>query len=390
MTVASAASTQATVAEAAAGDLQSALDRTTVARAWLAGDFSQRWQQRVDRGGPSFVLRLAAHNPADAFVVREVFTPAFRVLQSMSHGRLSIEPVWGEGSHVLTDGWRMVRDGLIDITACYSSRSPELGFKLFQGLFLPGLFPGAHVATLVSELLYRQWLMADFDRQGVRMGRLKATAGDVVFSRRPIRALDDMRGLRISASSGWHGEIYRQLGAIVCMKTSPQVAAAIASGEIDAAAMTDGSAQVFGVDRVTRYRLETGSLGRLNLEYCVSPRAYCALPSDLRAVLGAWFSGLAQAECQVFYGVGGAQARMHFARQGMETTRLDRNETLRLASFNAMVQGRFVANLDATGLPGTRFMRDLLANTRQFGKATENDLMQLAIDSPVVGINEPG
>ena len=377
------------MAQAAAEDLQSALDRTTLARAWLAGDFVQQWQQRVDRAGPSFALRLAAHNPSDAFVVREVFAPAFRVLHAMSRGRLSIEPVWGEGSHVLTDGWRMVREGLIDITACYSSRSPELGFKLFQGLFLPGIFTGVHVATLVSELLYRQWLMADFDRQGVRMGRLKATASDVVFSRRPIRTLEDMKGLRISASSGWHGEIYRQLGSIVCMKTSPQVAAAIASGEIDAAAMTDGSAQVFGVDKVTSYRLETSNLGRLNLEYCISPRAYDALPPDLRAVLGAWFSGLAQAECQVFYGVGGAQARMHFARQGMETTRLDEHDIDRLASFNAMVQGRFVANLEADGLPGTRFMQDLLASTWQFGRATENELMQSAIDAPVAGINEP-
>lgn len=377
------------MAEVAADDLQSALDCTTIARAWLAGDFVQRWQQRVDRTGPSFVLRLAAHNPSDAFVVREVFAPAFRVLHAMSRGRLLIEPVWGEGSHVLTDGWRMVREGLIDITACYSSRSPELGFNLFQGLFLPGIFPGAHIATLVSELLYRKWLMADFDRQGVRMGRLKATAGDVIFSRRPIRVLDDMKGLRISASSGWHGEIYRQLGAIVCMKTSPKVAAALASGEIDAAAMTDGSAQVFGVDKVTLYRLETSNLGRLNLEYCISPRAYDALPPDLRAVLGGWFSCLAQAECQVFYGVGGAQARMQFVRQGMETTRLEECDVDRLASFNAMVQDRFVANLEAGGLPGIRFMRDLVASTRQFSKATENELMQSAIDAPVANINEP-
>ena len=370
-------------------DLQLALERTTVAQAWLAGDFVQAWRQRVDRKGSSFVLRLAAHNPPDVFVVREVFAPAFRVLEQMSHGRLVVQPVWGESNHALADGWRVLRERRIDITACYSSRSPDLGFRLFQGLFLPGVFTGAHVATLVSEILYRKWFKPDFDRQGVRMGRLKATASDVIFSRRPIRTLEDLQGLRITASSGWHGEIYRQLGATVCMKTSPQAAAAIASGEIDAAAMTDGSAQVFGVDRVTGYRLETGGLGRLNLEYCMSPASYDALPEDLRAVLAAWFSGLAQAECQVFYGVGGAQARMEFARQGMETTRLNAADTARLGTLAAAVQEQFVAQLQADGLPAAEFMKDLRAAARQWEGASENELMQRAIDFPVLDINQP-
>src|SRR5690606_17085729 len=158
-------------------------------------------------------------------------------------GRLRIESVWGQRSHTLTEGWQMLREGRVDITPCYSARSPELGFRLFQGLYLPGLFPGAHVATLVSELVYRRWLQADYDRQGVRMGRLMATDNDVVFSCRPIRSLEDFRGLRISASSGWHGEIYRELGAVVRMKTSPQTAAALALGEVDAVSMTDSSAQ---------------------------------------------------------------------------------------------------------------------------------------------------
>ena len=369
--------------------LHAARERTSVARAWLAGDFVQAWRQQVDRTGGTFILRLAAHNPPDVFVVREVFAPAFRVLKEMSHGRLLIQPVWGEGSHALTEGWRALREGRIDITACYSSRSPELGFKLFQGLFLPGVFRSAHVATLVSEMLYRKWFKPDFDRQGVRMGRLKATAGDVIFSRRPIRTLADMRGLRISASSGWHGEIYRQLGATVCMKTSPQAAAAIASGEIDAAAMTDGSAQVFGVDRVTGFRLEAGGLGRLNLEYCVSPSSYDLLPADLRAVLSAWFSGLAQAECQVFYGVGGAQARLDSARQGIETTRLDVAQSARLAALDEAVQERFVEQLEAEGLPADEFMKDLRAAARQCEHASENELMQRAIDAPVFDINQP-
>ena len=370
-------------------DLQVARERTSVARAWLAGDFVQAWRQRVDRKGRSFVLRLAAHNPPGVFVVREVFAPAFRVLEEMSHGRLVIQPVWGESSHALTEGWRALREGRIDITACYSSRSPELGFRLFQGLFLPGVFAGAHVATLVSEILYRKWLKPDFDRQAVRMGRLKATASDVIFSRRPLRTLRDLQGLRISASSGWHGEIYRQLGATVCMKTSPQAAAAIASGEIDAAAMTDGSAQVFGVDRVTGYRLEAGGLGRLNLEYCMSPGSYDSLPADLRAVLAAWFSALAQAECQVFYGVGGAQARMDFARQGMETRRLDAAEATRLETLDNVVQERFIAQLEADGQPAAEFMRDLRAAVGEWEGASENELMQRAIDFPVLNINEP-
>jgi hypothetical protein len=153
--------------------------------------------------------------------------------------------------------------------------------------------------------------------------------------------------------------------------------------------MTDGSAQVFGVDRVTGFRLEAGGLGRLNLEYCMSPSSYDSLPEDLRAVISAWLSGLAQAECQVFYGVGGAQARLDSARQGIETTRLAAAQSARLAALDEVVQERFVEQLEAEGLPAAEFMKDLRAAARQWEHASENELMQCAIDAPVLDINQP-
>jgi len=368
-------------------DIDSWRARTVTARAWLAGEYAYEWASRVAEQGPSFVLRLAAHNPEDAYVVREVFSPSFRTLAAMTHGRLRIEPVWEGSSHALPEGWAALRERKVEMTACYSSRSPELGFKLVQGLTLPGLFDSAALGTLTAELLHRRYLKPEYDRQGVRLGRFKATGQDVIFTREPIEKKEDMVGLRIYAGGGWHGAIYREMGATVVPLYSPQVREALRAGEIDAAAMTDGSAQVFGVDTVARFRLDSG-LGRQNLEYCLAPDAYDELPGDLQAALSAWLCGLGQAECQVFYGLGGAHARAAFAANGMQTTVLDEDERQRWQQPIQRLRERYVAEMEAEGLPGRQFMDDLLGIVDRFSSADENQLMQRAIYAPVPALNQ--
>lgn len=371
-------------------EVEAFTNSTACARAWLRGEYAYLTAAHVRPQGSQSVLRLAGHNPANAFVVDHVFAPAFRVLEKMTHGRLTVQPLWSGASHRLTEGWQALRERRVEMTACYPNLDADgLGFALVQGLYLPGLFPNPAVGTLASELLYERYLRPEYERHGVRMGRLKATESDVIFSIRPIRRLEDMEGLRVSAGRGWQGRVFEALGARVVPVPSDGLRDALEKGEIDAACMTDGSCKVFGVSDLVRYRLDAG-LGRLNLEYCLAPDAFDELPPDLQAAFEIWLRGLSQAEAQVFYGLGGAMARSAFAKQGMHFTILDAAERGRWQAAIAGVRLDFVADLEARGLPARQFLQDALDIAATYGGAPESHLMQRAIFSPVTGISASG
>jgi len=362
--------------------------RTSAARAWLAGHHAEPWARQVRYQGPPIILRFSAHNPADASVVREVFLPAFEVLRRMSDGRIVVQPTWGGGGHSLSAGWEALAQGRTDMTACYASLEAETrGFQLLTLLDLPGLFPNAAVATRVSEELYAKYFRADFARNGVLLARMKATGPAVLFSRAPVRGTADLAGLAVGTPDGVQKETLRALGARPEVTESPRVRAALEAGALDGAAITEAAAAVYGVDRVMRYEL-AADLGRTNLEYCLSPSFYRALPADLRPVLNAWLRAEAQAEAQIFYGVAGAAARETFRASGGQITTLDAVEQARWDTRLADVEAAAVARLERAGQPARRFMAEVRALTARYGAMSENELMRDAIEHPITGMIE--
>jgi hypothetical protein len=146
--------------------------KTALAQAWLSGSMCNA--PIVDASGPRVVMRVTGHPPENAFIVTGIWKPAFHVLERMTAGRIRVRDCWGAVVHGDREGAAALRAGLTDMALCYSPWDPA-SFPLARVLGLPGLFPTAEVATHVAEAIYWDYLRADVERQGLRMGRLKAT-----------------------------------------------------------------------------------------------------------------------------------------------------------------------------------------------------------------------
>jgi TRAP-type C4-dicarboxylate transport system substrate-binding protein len=280
-------------------------EQTKLAQDWLDGRFVDQPAYPIVYDGPPIVMRVTGHPPATASAVVRVFKPAFAVLARMAHGKLVVEDHWGASVHSDREGVAALRDGRSDLAPCYSGWDRQ-AYPLAQALQLPGLFPSSELATTIAEELYSKYFRADVERQGILMGRLKATGAFHLFSVEPIRSLAQLKGLRVGTSEGVDREVFHLLGAIPVSMSSLETRQALASGRIDAMHLPDGPAEVFGINEIARYRTAFGLL-RHNVEFGMSAEFWRALPLDLKRVLNAWLRAEAQAETQIFYGLAGAR-----------------------------------------------------------------------------------
>jgi TRAP-type C4-dicarboxylate transport system substrate-binding protein len=364
---------------------QEARAQASIAHAWLNGDFVEQNAYPVRYDGAPITLVVTGHPPATASAVVDVLKPSFRVLEAMARGKIKVEDHWGASVHRDRDGVAALTDGRSHLAPVYSGWDSS-AFKLAQGLQLPGLFPDSETATLISEELYDRYFRDDVERQGILMGRMKASGAYHLFSMAAIRTRDDLKGLRIGTTEGVEADVMRALGAQVVTLSSLEMNPALAQGRIDAMHLADGSAEVFGIGKVARYRTALG-LVRQNLEFGMSRAMWDALPADLKVIVDAWLRAEAQAETQVFYGVAGARARERFKEGGLEFVYLAPADYACIVEATQPLIDAFVAREEAGGRPARAMLADIDRRAKSHRGKTPNDLMREAIFSPVKGIN---
>lgn len=362
-------------------DSVEAYARCRVARDWLAGHYADVSPLPVLYTGAPFTMKVTGHPPETASVVREVFKPAFKGLERMSRGKIVVDDRWGASVHAEREAVAALRDGRTDFAPCYSAWDNET-YRLVQGLRLPGLLASAEIGTAISEELYSDFFRADVEKQGIVMGRLKATSAFHLFSMKPIRTLADLQGLRIGGNDGIEGNVIRALGAIPVPGSSLEKKEAFASGALDAMHISDGPAEVFGIGAKARYRTSLG-LVRNNTEFGMNKTFWHSLPADLQRILHAWLRAEAQAECQVFYGLEGARARDKFRAAGCEFLEFSAGDWEQIMVRVAPVIGNFIDTEQTAGRPAAAMMTAIQTLTQKYRSKSADQLMTDAIADPI-------
>ena len=344
---------------------------------------ARRWVDvpAVQPGTPRFRMRVSAHIPGTSPAVVDVFEPAFKRLTEMSGGAIVVEGHWGGSLHKEREGISALTSGLTDMCPVYSAWDPK-SFPAAQALCLPFLFPSVEVATQVSEELYAEFFKGDVERQGVLMGRMSATSEYNLFSREPIRRLEDIAGRRIACSDGVEADVIAALGAVPVACSTPEAHKRFGEGDVFAVSISDSAAHTVGIYRNAKYRT-SANLVRVNLEYGLSRKFYDSLPPDLQVVLNTWLRGAAQAGSQLFYGLAGARAREAFHAAGMEFIALDAAEQQRWRTQVAPVEAALRSSLDAAGYPADRLLAALRVCTQKYADWSADQLMEQALQHPL-------
>lgn len=154
------------------------------------------------------------------------------------------------GGRSLPQQAQLVLDGTADITffvpGLTPGRFPDNGL-----LELPGLFSDLRSATMVLTRLVNQGKLRGFEEY-YPIATLGAFPYSL-YSRKPIRSLDDIRGKKFATTNATNVAVLRVLGASGIPIPISEMPEAIGRGTIDGALNLLGAIVDFGVARVTSH-----------------------------------------------------------------------------------------------------------------------------------------
>lgn len=350
---------------------------------WLDGTLDNYGKNDVTYDGPVIEFRSTSHVPAVSSLAK-LQIKGFEQLERMSNGKIKVSPTWSQTVHGVREGRKAVRTGLSDHAPCFSLYTAR-DYNVVGALGLPFLFNNSHEAVATAEHLYPKYMKDEFERFKVKLMRSAHTGSYHLYNNKPVKTLEDIKGMKVRAGGGTHAQIIGALGATQVSMPGASAYTAMQRGTIDAIHFNDAAALIFKLHEVSKFRTANG-FNVLTIEYCLSGDWFDDLPADLQVVVNNWGRQMAIAEGAGFYDYGGLVNVEKMKSQGLQIVDMPAAELAKWKNAVSGVESAWVANAEKKGIPAKALMADIRAGAAKYGAMTPNEVMLDAINNPVQGI----
>lgn len=227
-------------------------------------------------------LTLADQNSPTAWGPVNALYPWVKQAEEATKGRVKIDVFPSQTLVKGIDMWRGVRSGIADIGWCVQSYWPDQT-PLSDVIGLPGLPISS--AEKGSEALWKAY--EKFPAMQKEYGEIvplvlwTATPFFVLTNKKPVRTLDDLKGLKIRVVGGPSIAWAKSIGAVPTPMPMPDVYQALERGVIDAAGTPWEAVVGFRLFEVGQYY----SMVPLAVAYfslCANRAKWNSLPADVR------------------------------------------------------------------------------------------------------------
>lgn len=187
---------------------------------------------------------------------------------------------------------QMILDGVADIAFVNPALVPGR-FPDDQVFELPGLVTNMKEGVALYDALLKANLLRGYSDYFVVGEFMNANAH--VFSRKPIKSVADLKGLKVRISGAVIGQTVKELGVVPVLMPPNEVVEAMGRGTIDATTTVPAAVVDFGIDRVTSHDYLI-QLGTNPFAVLMNKQKYDSLPKAAKDVINkyspAWLSDL--------------------------------------------------------------------------------------------------
>jgi TRAP-type C4-dicarboxylate transport system substrate-binding protein len=229
-------------------------------------------------------LKLATFVPPTHIIYANVITPWVADVAKASGNKLTVKlfPALQLGG-TAPQLYRQMAQGISDITFTLpgytSSDFPMMGLTE-----LPGTATSAEDGTRKLWANFDRFLARDFKDAKVLMLWNSDTAS-LMSKNKPIRTLDDLKGMKIRTPSAAQSAQIEALGATPIDMPANQIYTSLDRGVIDAAQIPMSAAIDFKLIEVARYFTVNAPLGRSPFLVAMNRARYDRLPADLKKAI---------------------------------------------------------------------------------------------------------
>lgn len=182
---------------------------------------------------------------------------------------------------------QMILDGVADIAFVNPALVPGR-FPDDQVFELPGLVTNMKEGVALYQALLKSNSLRGYSDYVVVGSFMNANAH--VFSRKPIKSINDLKGMKVRISGAVIGQTVRELGVVPVLMPPNEVVEAMGRGTVDALTTVPAAVVDFGIDRVTSHDYLI-QLGTNSFAVLMNRKKFESLPKAAQDVIAKYSPG---------------------------------------------------------------------------------------------------
>jgi TRAP-type transport system periplasmic protein len=196
-------------------------------------------------------LKFSMWNSMQHTTAVEVFSPFAKELEQRTQGRVKITFYPGEALGKARDHYDMAVRGISDISVFIHGYTAGR-FPLAGVIELPIGVPSGKIGSRILWELYEQYMKQEYT--GVKILMVSASEpGQVHATKKTVKALGDMKGLRLRSSGPQQMALVRALGASPLTIPIPELYDALQKGMADGALLPFSAIKDFKLGEVIKH-----------------------------------------------------------------------------------------------------------------------------------------
>lgn len=346
---------------------------------WLAGKVTTG-NPAITYAGPPIEFKYGHPSPPASVLVAPTQANIKRIA-AVSNGKLLIKE-YGSGSLFgAKDGFKGVRTGVGEWGVCYPTYEGR-GMPLSRVWEQPFVAPSNPMAaTRIAQELASKYFVPEFKKQGVGWGMYIAFQPADILSKKPIRKLEDLQGLKVGAQ-GFSPDVAKALGVALVNLPYPELYTALQQGIIDAVFWVDAGFVPFKLHEVAKYHTNLGMTGG-GAWTCYNTDAVAKLPPDLQQLFLRSLEPFAMQGVRVTQVDFSIKAQEAYKAAGVEMIVLTPAELKRFKDKLQPVVDAWAEDLEKDKLPAKALLKDIQTLSAKYQGMSPAELMKLSIESPV-------
>jgi TRAP-type C4-dicarboxylate transport system substrate-binding protein len=228
------------------------------------------------------VLKLSFFGPDTEVNYAKAIKPWVDAVNADPSGALKIEAYPnGALGKALPAQPQMILDGVADIAFVNPALVPGR-FPDDQVFEVPGLVTNMKEGVALYHALLKSKSMRGYDDYVVIGSFMNANAN--IFSRKAIKSVNDLKGMKVRISGAVIGQTVKELGVVPVLMPPNEVVEAMGRGTVDALTTVPAALIDFGIDRVTSHDYLI-QLGANSFAVLMNRKKFESLPKAAQDVL---------------------------------------------------------------------------------------------------------
>lgn len=297
-----------------------------------------------------------------------VIVPWVEEVKKRTNGKVEITIFPGASLCKPPQQYECARDGIADISWGVTGWTPGR-FPMSSVVELPFMHRTAAVGSQMLADLWGKYLNKEYDDVHVLYMNVHP-AGHIHTHSKPIRTLEDFKGMKVRTPTAVVGDLLDMLGATKVGMPAPQIYESMSQRVVDGFGMPFEALPPFRLHEVSKYHTEVGMYTTAFTTF-MNKKKYSSLPADVRKVL----EETTAAANGYWKRVGESWDKAEIAGRKAVVERkneiyvLPKEERRRWREAVKGLDDKWASDLEAKGLPGKAILKDARALSVKYGEA---------------------